>query len=207
MDWVIAESALGPWVLASASPRRRDLLSRVGLTFEVIPASVDEARLPGESPSDLCRRLAEMKAHRISQSRDTGTILGGDTVVALADDVFGKPQSEEEAWSMLSTLSTVEHDVLSGVALLHAPSGLGVSEVSHARVSFDHLDQDTLQEYVETGEWCGKAGGYAIQGGAQAFAHLIDGDLDTVIGLPMNSVHRLVHQLVATIDETRRGDS
>ena len=193
-----ALDALGEVILASASPRRADLLVAAGVTLgEVRPADIDETPLEGESADDLVERLAVQKAAAVAAQTTAGVVLGGDTVVVLAGEVLGKPADREQAASMLRSLAGRQHLVLSGVALCQAPAGPTVSGVACSVVGFTELDDSMLNAYLDGGEWEGKAGGYAIQGDAAAFARLLDGDRDTVVGLPMALVADLAQRLIA----------
>lgn len=193
--------AAAPLVLASASPRRAELLTAAGLVHEVCPADVDESSRPGETPAALVERLARDKAVAGAAGRSAGSVLGGDTVVVLDERVLGKPADEAEARDMLRALSGREHAVLSGVALLDAASGALVSAVERTTVVVDALDEATLAAYLADGEWRGKAGAYAIQGLAGAFATVVQGHWDTVVGLPVALVLRLAGQLAETRGE------
>ena len=186
-------------VLASGSPRRTELLAAAGWAHEVAPMDVDESLVPGEAAGAAVRRLAELKAGAGATGRSAGTVLGADTIVVVKGAILGKPVDETDARAMLGRLSGRTHQVLSGVALVHAPSGRRVSGVASSDVRFDDLDAATLDRYLAGGEWRGKAGGYAIQGDAGAFAHLGDGALDTVIGLPMDLVAALATELEASL--------
>lgn len=190
-------AALAPLVLASGSPRRTDLLSTAGWLHEVAPVDVDETIEPGEEPGSAARRLAESKARAGVSGRDAGVVLGADTIVVVDDCILGKPDDIESARVMLGSLSGRRHQVISAVALVHVTSGKLVSGVAVSDVDFDGLDDATLQRYLDGGEWRGKAGAYAIQGDAAAFAHLETGALDTVIGLPMDLVEALAARLEA----------
>lgn len=190
-------AGLGPWVLASASPRRADLLAAAGYVFEVLPADVDETPRAGESAADAALRLAEDKARAVAALRPGALVLAGDTVVVRSGALLGKPADADEARAMLASLSGRRHEVISSAALHHAPSGTMVSGRHVSVVEFAALDTPTLEAYVAGGEWRGKAGAYAIQGDAAAFASLRSGRLDTVIGLSLALVEELLEALRA----------
>lgn len=174
----------GRLVLASASPRRHELLGRVGLDPVVEPAEVDETPVPGESPVTLVQRLAIAKATAGARRRPASDIvIGGDTVVALDDTVLGKPHDRDEAATMLAGLAGRTHHVHSGVAV--ATGTIMRSVVATTAVSLMSLSTATVEWYLDTGEWQGKAGGYAIQGAAAAFVTGLEGLDTTVIGLPL----------------------
>ncbi len=187
-------AALPPLVLASASPRRRELLSRLGLPFVVRPADADETPLPGESPRALVIRLALVKARQVARPGEVA--LGADTVVALAGRVLGKPADDAEATAMLRRLSGREHEVWTGVALV-APGGDGEPPRERAaacltKVAFRALSAAEIAAYVASGEPRDKAGAYGIQGGAAAFVSGLDGEHSNVVGLPLPLVGELL---------------
>ena len=184
-----------PLVLASASPRRADLLADAGYGFEVSPTSVDETPRAGEPPLDYCVRMAREKAAEGARGVRSGTVLGGDTVVIVAGDILGKPADRVEAGAMLRRLAGREHQVASAVALRDVRSGREVYDIGISDVRFDPLSAAQLDDYLACGEWEGKAGAYAIQGRAARFAHLVRGALDTVIGLPVDVVRELASRL------------
>lgn len=174
-------------ILASASPRRSQVLSMLELPHEVVPADIAEVLRPGESPADFVERLACSKARVVSQEYPKSLVLAGDTVVVLDDDVLGKPADTDEAVAMLLRLSGREHVVASGLALASPEGGLR-STVELARVHFRVLDSDQARVYAETGEPLDKAGAYGIQGlGASLVTH-VEGDYYTVVGLPISGL-------------------
>jgi len=189
-----------PLLLASRSPRRAQLLAEAGYRFELVDGDVNESPLPGESPRQTCERLAQAKARAGAAQRSVGTVLGGDTLIELDGIALGKPDDEVGARAMLSSLSGRSHFVLSAVALLALPDGPLLSGIAVAEVSFARLDAETLDRYVASREWEGKAGAYAYQDGAAAFARIISGATDTVVGLPL----ALVQSLLARLDEDSR---
>jgi len=179
-------------VLASASPRRKDLLADLGLPFDVRPADVDETPQPGESPEALVARLAGSKAE--AGARATGpdaVVVGADTIVAIGDDVLGKPADAVGAADMLRRLAARTHRVLTGVAVAVTarPTAL---EVVTTDVTFRSLTADEIAAYVATGEPLDKAGAYGIQGQGGALVSSIDGPYDNVVGLPLECVRRLL---------------
>ncbi|MCB9899462.1 MAG: septum formation protein Maf [Planctomycetes bacterium] len=188
-----------PLVLASASPRRRDLLASAGLRPEVAPSDVDESLFPGEDAFAACERLARDKARAAAAPRRRGVVLAGDTIVVLDGEALGKPADRAEAAAMLRRLAGRTHQVASSAALLHVASGQLVSGVDVSDVEFSPLDDARLERYLAGDEWRDKAGAYAIQGEAGDFARLVSGRLDTVIGLSLGLVERLVPRLVAEL--------
>jgi septum formation protein len=173
--------------LASRSPRRRELLARLGCLFEVLDSDVPERRAPGESPADYVRRVAAAKAeagwNSLGASAAGAWVLGADTEVVLDDVVFGKPADAEQALAMLRRLSGREHTVLSALCLRGATGAHGVLVESSVR--FASLDDATLRDYVAGGEPFGKAGAYAIQGHAECFVTRLCGSYSGVMGLPL----------------------
>ena len=179
--------------LASKSPRRRELLGRLGLAFEVLDVDVPERRAVGETPLDYVRRVARDKAdaglQAVIQQADA-VVIGADTEVVLDDEVFGKPRDGDDAVAMLRRLSGRTHDVISAVSLLSA-SHHGHA-VSVSQVTFDELSDATIAAYVASGEPMGKAGAYAIQGRAQMFITHLSGSYSAVMGLPLFETARLL---------------
>jgi len=191
-----------PLILASASPRRADLLASLGWSFEIAPADVDETPLPGEKPRDASLRLAIAKAKAAAAGRAHGTILAGDTVIDLNGRVLGKPAGEADARAMLTALAGQRHRVFTAVAVLVAADGKVRSGVSESTVVFLRLPPAELDRYIASGEWQGKAGAYALQGQAARFAHLVSGREDTVVGLPLDLVERLLEEVHPSREKT-----
>ncbi len=172
--------------LASASPRRSELLRQVGVAHEVRPVELDETRRPGEAPANYVKRLAEAKARTLWASLPAGQrlpVLAADTTVALDGEVFGKPSSRDEGLAMLSRLSARTHEVHTAVAVLHG--GGGAARVSTSQVSMREISPAEMDWYWRTGEPCDKAGGYAIQGRAAVFICHLAGSYSGVMGLPL----------------------
>ncbi len=172
--------------LASGSPRRRELLDQIGVSFRVVGTEVDEAVLPGESAADYVARLAAAKADSgWERSRDTAgvPVLAADTAVVLDGDILGKPAGREEAVDMLLRLSGRTHQVMTAIALR---SAIAVqSRISRSQVTFRAIAPAEARAYWETGEPCDKAGAYAIQGGAAIFIADLRGSYSGVMGLPL----------------------
>lgn len=169
-------------ILASASPRRQDILRALGVSFELRPAGIDESRVPGESPVSMVQRLAAAKA-AAAAAGDEGLILAADTAVVLDDEVFGKPGGEGEALAMLSRLSGRIHRVYTAVALRR--DGRVTGALSRSDVRFRELGPGEAERYWATGEPAGKAGAYAIQGYGGLFVATIMGSYSGVVGLPV----------------------
>lgn len=182
-------------MLASASPRRRDLLARAGVAFEVLPAGISEAVLPGEAPLAHALRLARAKA--LAVARRVGrvprrVVLGADTVVALDDEIVGKPSDPAHALALLERLAGREHRVITAVAVASSDT-LAVSERAvTSRVAMRYAGRDELCAYVSTGESLDKAGAYAAQGEGRRFIERILGSESNVIGLPLEETLALL---------------
>jgi len=176
-------------ILASASPRRADLLAAAGIAFEVIPAGIPEVHREGESPADYVVRNAEAKARAVADrvAPDMRTVLGSDTVVALGDAILEKPRDATHACAMLSDLSGATHEVITGVALIRGSGEVEAWSVS-TEVTFREVSAEEIAAYVATGEPMDKAGAYAIQGGAASWVRRIDGSYTNVVGLPLCEV-------------------
>lgn len=182
-------------VLASRSPRRRELLAQLGVRFEVLDPEVDETPLAGEAPEAMVVRLAEAKAEAGRQLiGDTdGAVIGADTEVVLDDEPLGKPRDAEHACALLERLSGRCHRVLSAVALARPGATTGV-RMSESRVCFRVLSRDECRAYAAGGEPLDKAGGYAIQGRAAAFVRSIEGSYSGVVGLPLFETAELLRE-------------
>jgi len=170
-------------ILASQSPRRAELLGRLGLTFEVVPAEIDESWHPGEAPIAHAERLAREKAGVIATRQPHALVIASDTIVVVDGEVLGKPRNRAHAIDMLGRLSGREHEVLSGVAV--AWGERIESGVESVRVRFRPISPVERAEYAATGEPLDKAGAYGIQGRGSALVSGIDGDYYAVVGLPI----------------------
>ena len=180
-------------LLASASPRRADLLKAAAIPFDVLAVHVDESPVGGETPEAHVRRLAEDKARAASLRRPGAVVLAADTVVVVDDHILGKPRDAADAAGMLRSLSGRAHAVLTGVAMLSASTA--AVEVACTRVWFSPLDDEEIDWYVRSGEPLDKAGAYAIQGLASRFIERIDGSYSNVVGLPVALVYRLLQNV------------
>ncbi|HEX5107810.1 MAG TPA: Maf family protein [Vicinamibacterales bacterium] len=184
-------------VLASASPRRADLLRAAGIAFDVRVSEVDESPHPDESPEEYVRRIAEVKARAVIAAGERRAILSADTVVVNGGRALGKPRDAADARHMLESLSGRTHIVLTAVCVVSdaaEPSSLTraiVCRVESTTVEFDVLRPHELDWYVASGEPMGKAGAYAIQGLASRFVRRIEGSYSNVVGLPVALVYRM----------------
>jgi septum formation protein len=181
----LATASLQRLVLASASPRRLDLLRQIGLEPSAIdPADVDEASLSQETPRRLAQRLALAKAAAVAPRHPEDYVLAADTVVAVGRRVLPKVDTEAEGKACLELLSGRNHRVLTAVAL-QAPGGRRASRLVEARLQFKRLSTSEIDAYLASGEGLGKAGGYAVQGRAGAFVIALNGSYTAVVGLPL----------------------
>ena len=180
---------MGRLILASTSPQRRAILADLGMDFEVVPPDYDEVPLPGTAAEVVVAR-ALGKARAVAAVRPERPVVGVDTEVVLdGDEVLGQPADADAARGMLRRLAGREHRVLSGVAVIGAGEATACVET---RVHLRALPDDELEAYVATGEWRGRAGGYAIQAEGGGLVATIDGDLDNVIGLPVAALRALL---------------
>jgi septum formation protein len=183
-------------VLASASPRRAELLTAAGFVFDVLPVDVDERMRPGEPPADHVRRLASEKSaralERLSGSSAGVIVLGADTVVVIDSQILGKPRDDGDAAEMMRLLSGRSHQVMTGVSVRTTARELG--GVDSSSVTFAPLTSAEIDWYVGTGEGRDKAGGYAIQGLAGRFIPRVEGSYSNVVGLPIALIYGLLRQ-------------
>lgn len=190
---------LRPLILASASPRRRELLQQAGIEFEVVTCPAAEPAVEaGESPSAFAVRAAEAKALSVARRHPGRWVLGADTVVALDGQVLGKPRDATEAATMLRRLSGRTHQVHTGVALVCAPEDGRVvrrCEVVTTSVTFCDLDEAQIAAYVASGEPLDKAGAYGIQGAGRALVSEYRGSYSNVVGLPMETLTQMLQAL------------
>ncbi len=171
-------------LLASASPRRREILENLGFEFEILPSEVDESEVPWNDPVESVKLLAELKGVGAQVSRPRKTVIAADTIVLCEGRVMGKPSGSEQAREMLEMLSGRMHEVVTGMALI-APPNIRIIEAESTKVFFREMDRGQIDRYVATGEPFDKAGAYAIQGYAAAFIDRIDGCYFNVVGLPV----------------------
>lgn len=175
-------------VLASASPRRRWLLEKLGIEFQVYPVNVDERARAGEAPADFAQRMADEKAAAAVSNCSDSWVLAADTVVALGESVLGKPSDRDDAVSMLTRLAGRTHTVYTAVALLRPGGELATHGVFSTKVTFRTLSAEEIRAYVATGEPFDRAGAYAIQGEGAHLVDRVEGSYTTVIGLPVPEV-------------------
>jgi len=180
-------------VLASASPRRQELLAQISIFPDKIePADIDETPHCGERPRPYVKRMAGEKAQSVAERHPRDLVLAADTVVALGRRILGKPENQHQAEKYLRLLSGRRHQVLTAIALISPEKGRMSSRVQVSTVRFQHLGDDAIARYLETMEWQGKAGGYAIQGQAARYIDFISGSYSSIVGLPLAECARLL---------------
>ncbi len=191
-------------ILASSSPRRAEILRDAGIPFEIRPAEIDEALLPGEPAHAMVARLAEGKARAVAAQLAAAEIsfgagecilVGADTTVELSGEILGKPRDSRQAREMLASLSGHTHHVLTGIFLLQLPGGATRAAVEKSSVTFAPLSEAEIDAYVASGEPMGKAGAYGIQGSAGRFIPKIEGCYFNIVGLPLARLYKLLGEL------------
>jgi septum formation protein len=194
-------------VLASASPRRREILAATGIPFEVLPAQIEELALPGESAPELAERLARAKAHDVATrlpSAPIRPVLGSDTIVVAGKAVLGKPRNESHAVELLAQLMGTTHQVMTGIALCWTDGREPISRVVVSHVEMRRATRRELEEYVALGESLDKAGGYALQGEGRRFVVGVEGSPSNVIGLPLEETLELLGHANPSIRDSIR---
>lgn len=180
-------------ILASASPRRQELLKYIFKKFEIKPADVDETLDKNIKAENVAEYLARKKAGFIAEKYPEALVIGSDTTVVIDNNILGKPNDKEDARRMLNTLSGKIHKVITGVSVFYKGKELSFSEVTE--VVFFNLLKDEIEEYLKTDEWKDKAGAYGIQGKAGMFVEKINGDYNNVVGLPVARLNRYLKNL------------
>jgi septum formation protein len=184
-------------VLASASPRRTELLALAGIEFTVVPANICEDPLPGELPTDHVMRLSREKAEAVAATNPGRYFIGADTIVVLEGAILGKPVDEADARRMLSGLSGREHQVITGFTVFDSVTAERISDSVCTAVTFKALTEREIDAYIATGCPMDKAGAYAIQGGALHFVRSINGSYTNVVGLPMTELYEVLQSMQA----------
>jgi septum formation protein len=178
-------------ILASASERRAELLRAAGFDFQIVPAGVDEKRLPGEEPAVYVERLARAKSEAVAEIHPSQPVLAADTSVVVGSQVLGKPVDRDDMVRMLRLLLGRSHQVMTGVALRWPPDQLR-STVTTTTVTMVRLSEEELAWYVASEEGADKAGGYAVQGLGSRFISQVEGSYSSVVGLPIDAVYRML---------------
>ena len=184
------------WVLASSSPRRREILSSLGLRFRIEPSRIPEPECPcGQEPSRCAVRLSRAKALAVGRRHKSEVVIGADTVVYCKGVILGKPSDQNDAKAMLRRLSGRWHEVITGLCLYDCGPGRSVSSYSRSRVHFRRLSDADIDWYISTGEYRDKAGAYAIQGYASLFVDRIEGCYFNIVGFPVSTFYTLCRRL------------
>ncbi|MGC8971770.1 MAG: Maf family protein [bacterium] len=184
-------------ILASSSPRRIELLSKLGIDFEVIPSNVEEPDpLPGEDPISFVKRVSEIKADKVRQTVKEGIILGTDTIVELSRLILGKPIDRNSAKGMLKLLSGRIHRVVTGFTIIDCRKRKLISDAAITAVKFRRLREEDIEDYLEKGEYMDKAGAYAIQGYGSNFIEYIKGCYYNVMGLPLERITEVLRHFL-----------
>ena len=181
-------------ILASNSPRRKGLLTQIGLSFTVAPADVDESVLPGESPEAYAVRVALDKARIAAERAGEGIVIAADTIVVAGDAILGKPSGPADARRMLSVLSGRGHEVITGLAVVDAATGRFTVRTSATQVWFRDLSDREIESYVATGEPLDKAGAYGIQERGALLVERIEGCYSNVVGLPLSLLGEMLRE-------------
>jgi septum formation protein len=187
----------GKIILASGSPRRKELLSRLGYRFEIVIPDLDETPFPGENPAKHVLRLSLAKAQMIAKDHPNDLVIGADTIVVLDNTILGKPASPIEAISMLKFLSGKSHKVYTGLSMVIREEKIFISKYDATTVVFNNLDEKAIQEYVASGEPLDKAGAYGIQGMGSFLVNHYEGEFDTVIGFPTELFKKMYEEVVS----------
>lgn len=183
-------------ILASESPRRKEILESVGCDFCVIPPDVNEDELPynGSNPEEYAKKLAELKAESVALKHPEFIVLAADTIVVAEQFIYGKPKSREHAGQMLSKLSGKQHQVITGVCIMKGDQQIKLLDHRCTDVWFDYLTEQKIQSYLDTGEYLDKAGAYGIQEKGALLVKRIDGCFFNVMGLPVNLVECMLNK-------------
>lgn len=187
-------------VLASGSARRKELLEKLGVEFEVAESGYDESKIVCDDPVELVEELAIQKAMSVAKKYDDAIIIGGDTTVYVAGELVGKPENKAEAERMLRLLSGTTHIVVTGVAVVNSLTGDQVAGHEEGWVRFRELTEAEIKKYVASGVWRGFAGGYAIQGAAAPFVSEQTGSLSAIVGLPVILASDLLEQMGVAVE-------
>jgi len=182
-------------ILASGSPRRREILEKLGVEFQVVDSGYDEDLIKTDDPVELVEELALQKALEVAKQFDDALIIGGDTIVYVAEEILGKPKNKKDAEMMLKKLFGTTHMVVTGVAVVNSLTGDQVVGHEDGFVRFRELTESEFKKYLDSGKWEGFAGGYAIQGTAAPFVTEQTGSLSATIGFPIILVLDLLEQM------------
>ena len=179
-------------ILASASPRRKEILENTNIKFDIISSSIEELVLDGEAPCQMVMRLAFEKGIDIASKHKSDLVISADTIVVLDDNVLGKPKDEEEARQMISNLSGRTHQVITGISLINLENNKKIIDYVVSNVKFKKLSKDDIDDYIKTKESLDKAGAYGIQGYGAILVEEIQGDYFNIVGLPISKLSDLL---------------
>lgn len=181
-------------ILASASPRRKEILENVNVKFTVVASDIDEVILENEPPKELVKRLAFEKCMDIARKNKDALVIGADTIVVLNNHILGKPNNEEDAYNMVKLLSGKKHQVITGISLINLRSDKKVIDYVVSEVTFKDLSEETIRDYINTKESLDKAGAYGIQGYGGLLVENINGDYFNIVGLPISRISDLLRE-------------
>ncbi len=179
-------------ILASASPRRREILENVNLKFTVQSSQIEEVILDNEDPKDLVMRLAFEKCIDVAKKNRNALVIGADTIVVLDNNILGKPKDEDHAYEMIKSLSNKKHQVITGISLINLSLNKKVIDYVVSEVTFKDLSEETIRDYIKTKESLDKAGAYGIQGYGGLLVDSIKGDYFNIVGLPVSRISDLL---------------
>ena len=181
-------------ILASASPRRKEILENTNLKFRIIKSDIDEKILEGESPQEAVMRLSFEKCMDIACNNKSSLVIGADTIVVLDDMILGKPKDKDEAYCMLKKLSNKVHQVITGISLINLEGNKKIIDYVVSNVKFKDLSEEDIKDYIQTNESLDKAGAYGIQGYGALLVEEIKGDYFNIVGLPISRISDLLKQ-------------
>jgi len=179
-------------ILASASPRRREILENVNVKFTVQSSQIEEVILENEDPKDLVMRLAFEKCIDVAKKNRNALVIGADTIVVLDNNILGKPKDEDHAYEMIKSLSNKKHQVITGISLINLSLNKKVIDYVVSEVTFKDLSEETIRDYIKTKESLDKAGAYGIQGYGSLLVDSIKGDYFNIVGLPLSRISDLL---------------
>lgn len=179
-------------ILASASPRRKEILQNTKLKFEIQKSNIKEVILENESPKDMVVRLAYEKAYDVAKNNRDKLVIGADTIVVLDNNILGKPKDKDEAYQMVKSLSNKTHEVITGISLINIKKGITINDYVTSLVTFKDLTEDSIKDYINTNESLDKAGAYGIQGYGALLVDSIQGDYFNIVGLPISKLSDLL---------------
>lgn len=181
-------------ILASASPRRKEILENVNVKFTVVASNIDEVILDNEPPKELVMRLAFEKCMDVAKKNEDALVIGADTIVVMDNQILGKPKNEEDAYNMIELLSNKKHQVITGISLINLSLDKKVIDYVVSEVTFKDLSKETIRDYINTKESLDKAGAYGIQGYGSLLVESISGDYFNIVGLPISRISDLLKE-------------